>query len=188
MSRIYLETERIRIRQWETGDAAQLHGIMSDSRVHTYTGDAPWSAQRTERYIDFMMKNRFSTYTFLHGACVRKADGALIGLVGLNPYLPDCPEMTIQLGTAFQGRGYGTEIGRFLLGQVFVQTTIESVYCMLDPNNRASIRAMEKIGMTYMGRHHFRGKPAVFYVMLRNAVESCPAGPVYPECPSLHTA
>jgi RimJ/RimL family protein N-acetyltransferase len=188
MSRIYLETDQVRIRQWETEDAEQLYGIMSDSRVHTYTGDAPWSAQRTERYIDFMMKNRFSTYTFLHGACVRKADDALMGLVGLNPYLPNCPEMTIQLGMAFQGLGFGTEIGRVLLGRVFVQTAIESVYCMLDPDHRASIRTMEKIGMTYMGRHHFRGKPAVFYVSARTAVGNCLADSDYPGCPTLHTA
>lgn len=40
MGLTYLETERFYVRQWELADAEELYKIMSDSRVHTYTGDS----------------------------------------------------------------------------------------------------------------------------------------------------
>ena len=48
--------------------------------------------------------------------------------------------------------------------QSFLLTEIEAVYCMLNPNDKSSIRTIEDIGMTYMGTHNFMGKPAVYYV------------------------
>ena len=167
MNRIYMETERLYVRQWEASDAKALHRIMSDRGMHAFTDDTPWSYERTERYIDFMRNNQLGTYAFLHGACVRSSDDVLIGLAGVNPYLPNCPEMTIQIGSEFQRQGYEAELGKDLITQVFLQTEIESVYCMVDLNNKFLMRTIEKIGMTYMGTHYFMGKPAVFYVSLR---------------------
>ena len=48
---VYLETERFVIRQWNIDDAPALWEIMSDSRVHLYTGDTPWTMERTTKYV-----------------------------------------------------------------------------------------------------------------------------------------
>lgn len=59
---------------------------MSDSRVHTYTGDTDWSMKRTKDYIKFMLKKNFQTLELFHGACILKSTNQLIGLTGLRTY------------------------------------------------------------------------------------------------------
>lgn len=167
MSRIYLETERFYIRQWELDDADELFKIMSDSRVHTYTGDTPWDIERTIRYIKLILEKDFKTLEVFHGACVRKADNSIIGLTGLNPYLPKQPELEWQFGVPFWGYGYATEIGKAVIKEAFATTNIELIYGMVNPQNKASMRVMEKIGMTCIGLQDFRGEKDMFFKIYR---------------------
>ncbi len=115
LNRIYLETERFYIRQWVLDDAEELHKIMSDVRVHIYTGDSPWTMEYTVRYIKLILDKDFKTLELFHGACVRKADNTIIGLTGLNPYLPKQPEIEWQFGVPYWKNGYATEIGKAVI-------------------------------------------------------------------------
>lgn len=164
----YLETERFVIRQWTLEDAPALWRIMSDGRVHTYTGDTPWSLERANKYIQFMLEKNFRTLEAFHGACILKSSQTLIGFTGLNPYLPKQPEMEWQFGVPFWGSGYATEIGKAVILSAFASTDIEAVYGMVNPQNKASMRVMEKIGMTCLGLQEFRGEQDMFYKMDRN--------------------
>ena len=92
MSYIYLETERFIIRQWKFDDVTALWKIMSDSRVHRYTGDSPWTMERATEYIQYMMERNFRTLDIFHGACILKESQALIGFTDLTPYLQKQPE------------------------------------------------------------------------------------------------
>ncbi len=168
----YLETERFLIRQWKPDDAPALWAIMADSRVHTYTGDSPWTMERTEKYIQFMLDKDFRTLEAFHGACILKNSQALIGLTGLNPYLPKQPELEWQFGVPFWGNGYATEIGKAVIAAAFATTDIEAIYGMVNPENKASMRVMEKIGMTCLGLREFRGEQDMFYMMERGSAEN----------------
>ncbi len=172
MSSIYLESERLYIRHWELDDVDDLQQIMSDSRMHTYTGDTPWLIDRTKRYIEFMRNRSSGPYSRMHGACIRKSDDLLIGLVGFNPYLPNRPELTCQLGVPYQGLGYGTEIGLAILKAASKDNDVDSIFGMAEPHNKASIRAMEKMGMAYMGLHQYKSKQYLFYVSVPNNVDT----------------
>lgn len=167
MNLIYLETERFIIRSWELGDAGALHAIMSDSRVHTYTGDSPWTMERTVAYIKDLQERNFTTLEVFHGACVLKSNQTIIGLTGLNPYLPKQPELEWQFGVPFWGKGYATEIGKAVTKAAFETTDITLIYGMVNPQNKASMRVMEKIGMACLGLKEFRGEQDMFYQMER---------------------
>lgn len=167
MGYLYLETERFIIREWELGDAEALRAIMADSRVHTFTGDSPWTLDRALGYIQFMLDKHFRTLESFHGACVLKQDRTIIGLTGLNPYLPKQPELEWQFGVPFWGRGYATEIGKAVVQEAFASTDITCIYGMANPANKASMRALEKIGMTCLGLRDFRGEQDMFYKIER---------------------
>ncbi len=164
---IYLETERFTVRQWELHDATALWKIMSDSRVHRYTGDTPWSMERATKYIQLMLDKNFRTLEVFHGACILKNSQVLIGFTGLNPYLQKQPEIEWQFGVPFWGKGYATEIGKAVIASAFATTGIEAIYGMVNPQNKASMRVMEKIGMTCLGLQVFRGERDMFYRMDR---------------------
>lgn len=168
MGRVFLETPRFQIRAWELNDAEELCKIMSDSRVHTYTGDQPWSLDRTIGYIRLNQKLNFESLAVFHAACVLKENHSIIGLTGLNPYLPGQPEIEWQFGVPFWGKGYATEIGKAVIQAAFATTDIDSIYGMVNPQNKASMRVMEKIGMTCLGLREFRGEQDMFYQTLRS--------------------
>jgi ribosomal-protein-alanine N-acetyltransferase len=163
MSFLYLQTRRFDIRQWRLEDAPALWQIMADPRLHQYTGDAPWTMERTLGYIRFMLEKDFRTLAAFHGACILKASQQLIGFTGLNPYLPKQPELEWQFGAPFWGRGYATEIGQAVIAAAFATTDIEGIYGMVNPHNKASMRVMEKIGMACLGLRQFRGEQDLFY-------------------------
>ena len=163
MGHIYLETEQFYIRQWSIKDVEKLHEIMSDSRVHTYASSMPWTIEHTAKYIKFMLDKDFTTLELFHGACVLKSNNTIIGLTGLNPYLPKKPELEWKFGVSFWGKGYATEIGKAIIKQAFKLTDIELIYGMVNPQNKASMRVMEKIGMICIGLDDFRGSQDMFY-------------------------
>lgn len=167
---IYFETDRLTVRQWTIDDAKALYSIMSDSSVHTYTGDTPWSSKRAKDYIKFMLKKNFQTLELFHGACILKSTNELIGLAGLNPYLPKQPELEWQLGAPFWGRGYATEIGRVVIREAFRTTDISCIHGMANPENIASMKALEKSGMICVGLQEFHGHMVMFYRIERESV------------------
>lgn len=167
MGHTYLETGRFIIRQWESDDAGELFKIMSDERVHTYTGDTPWTIERTTGYINYLLEKDFKTLEQFHGACILKSCNKLIGLTGLNYYLPKSPEIEWQFGVPYWGKGYAAEIGRAVIEKAFATTDIEQIFGMANPENKASIKVMEKIGMTCLGLQDFRGEQDLFYKITR---------------------
>lgn len=170
MDYVYLETERFYIRQWNINDLEELHEVMSDSRVHTYASSKPWTIEHTSKYIKFMLNKNFRTLELFHGACVLKSNNAIIGLTGLNPYLPNKPEIEWKFGVSFWGNGYATEIGKAIIKEAFKSTDIELIYGMVNPQNKASIRVMDKIGMSCIGLHDFRGNQDIFYQIEKNQI------------------
>ena len=169
MPRLYFDTNRLFVRQWVPEDAPALFEIMSDRRVHIYTGDTPWSLERTEKYISFMLEKNFQTLELFHGACILKETNQLIGFTGLNPYLPKQPELEWQLGVPFWGKGYASEVGKTLIRRAFDTTDITRIYGMANPDNKASMKALEKIGMTCIGKHEFRGHMDMLFCIDRDS-------------------
>lgn len=170
MSLVYLETPRFTIRQWKPEDVEELWMIMADPRVHQFTGDTPWTRERATKYIHLMLEKDFRTLEVFHGACVLESNSEIIGFTGLNPYLPKQPELEWQFGVPYWGKGYATEIGKAVIAAAFASTDIERIYGMVNPQNKASMRVLEKIGMTCLGLQEFRGELDLFYQIDRREI------------------
>lgn len=162
---VYFETERLLVRQYSLSDIDKLLQVMSDERVHTYTKDKnhPWDARRTEEYIRYMMNKDFKTPDCFHGAVIEKDTDQLIGLCGLNPYETDAPEIEFKIGVPYWGRGYATELGKQIIKDAFAAAGVKGIYGMAQPENAASRKVLEKIGMNYLGERMFRDHEDSFY-------------------------
>lgn len=167
---IYFETQDLLVRQYTMKDIEGLFEILSDPRVHQYTKDKdhPWDRFKTARYIQFFMDKNFVTLDCFHGAIIEKASNKIIGLAGLNPYKEKEPEIEWKLGVAYWNRGYATEIGKEIISEAFKTTDVIGIYGMADPENAASRRVLQKIGMTSLGIQEFRGKRDAFYYIARS--------------------
>ena len=171
---LYFETNRLAVRKYISDDIHALYRIMCDVRVHTYTKDKdnPWDERRTEEYIQFIINKDFKTLDCFHGAIIEKCSNQLIGLCGLNPYKKEEPEIEIKIGVPYWNKGYATELGRQMIKESFAATDIRGIYGMALPENIASKRVLEKIGMQHLGNQIFRDHEYSFYYIARSHWEN----------------
>jgi len=86
-------------------------------------------------------------------AVVLKKENLLIGGCGIRVSNPDLGEGNIGycLNKNFWGRGYATEAAGALLTFGFKTLNLHRIYATCDPENVASVRVLEKIGMYLEG-------------------------------------
>jgi [ribosomal protein S5]-alanine N-acetyltransferase len=158
-----LETQRLLIRPLTAADFEPMHVVYSDSEVMRFiTGrpcDRDGSRARLRRHVEHQQNHGFSKW-----AVIEKENGQLVGDCGLQ-YLDGGPE--IELGFHFArsrwGRGYATEAASACLRWAN-QERLGRVVAIVDPDNLASVRVLEKIGMRADGTRTYLGREWRFYV------------------------
>jgi RimJ/RimL family protein N-acetyltransferase len=88
----------------------------------------------------------------------------LIGLCGLSPAeQAGSTQIGWRLLPSAWGQGVATEAALALLARALGPLRLPAVVALVHPDNRASIRVAEKIGMTRAGAADFRGVPQLLY-------------------------
>lgn len=146
-----IETERLTLRQWMEEDKAPFAALNAcpETMKHfprTFSKEESDAfVEKTIKIIDdkgyglFAVEN-FDTEEFL-------------GFVGLNeptfdaPFTP-CVEIGWRLHKDHWGKGFATEAAKAVLALAFERLNIPEIVSFTSPLNEASIKVMEKIGMT----------------------------------------
>ena len=163
-----LETPRLLLRPFATGDTALVHKIYSDPVVMRYVATGPMSdIGVTERLLDdYTAHQQRHGYSFW--AVIERASGTLIGDAGLYRTPVGEVELGYTLGAAWWGRGYATEAASRWLATAFGDLGIAEVVALAEPANAASLRVLDKLGMRRDGERIAFGRPhAVFRVRRR---------------------
>ena len=173
-----LETDRLLLRPFAEGDAADLYGYARDPRVGPPAGWLPHKSQAESLEIIrtvFAAPNTF--------ALVDKPSGRVIGSAGFTGKArPEFPAPNDELGYAlsadFWGRGLMPEAVEALLRYAFSELGLAAVWCSHYTDNPRSRRVIEKSGFSF----RFEGrildgptgaeKPARFYTMTRGEWEA----------------
>ena len=141
-------------------DANALFGVFDDAEVMRF-GDGP----QTLSWIRDWLRRGLDSYRKPSGigpwAVVEKNSREFIGYCGLF-YFPDVggqPEIEIgyRLARVWWGRGYATEAAMAARDYAFNVVERTRLIAMIDPQNTASIRMAEKIGMRYEKDVMFEG-------------------------------
>ncbi|NKB71513.1 MAG: GNAT family N-acetyltransferase [Candidatus Latescibacteria bacterium] len=149
-----IETDRLILRNFQPSDLDRLALIMGNAEVMRFSTDGPWSRQRTQTFLH----NCLADYTQQHWgygrlAVVHKADNKLIGFAGLAPFdeVDGSPEVEIgyRLHPQYWGLGLGTEAAAASRDYGLVQLGMKRLISLIEPENAASIRVAEKIGMKF---------------------------------------
>jgi RimJ/RimL family protein N-acetyltransferase len=153
-----LATPRLRLRALRADDIQPLHRkIFGDPAVMAWAfGGQPLSAVESENFI----RAHFSFEAGPVGLAVLvdRTGGDLIGVAGLETCTVlsgDDLELGFVLAREVWGRGLATEIGRAQLAYGFERLGRPRLLAMVAPENQASIRTIEKLGM----RHQFDVRP-----------------------------
>jgi [ribosomal protein S5]-alanine N-acetyltransferase len=148
----HLETERLRLCAWELTDVDEARPIFTDPDVMRYiNGGVPRSDDHIRESIS-RQQNHLCQRGFCLWKLLLKPDGRLIGFCGLQPLeLDRANEVEIgwRLVRDEWGRGLATEAARVALHHAVEYAHLERVIAMAMPQNRASRRIMEKLGMHF---------------------------------------
>jgi RimJ/RimL family protein N-acetyltransferase len=168
-----LETERLILRPFEPDDAEDLHAAHSDPSTFAYIGSPPPASLDETRERIERIRARLADRVSGPWAVVDKASGRVIGDSGLQ-ILEDGPEVELgyKLGPEYRGRGYATEAGHAWLAYGFETLGLDRIVAVAWPENAASWRVMEKLGMTRVGPGHHYGHETLLYRITREEFET----------------
>ena len=77
--------------------------------------------------------------------------------------MDDGPEVGWALQTASQGKGYGAEALRAALAWGHAHFVGETIYCLIDVDNLASIRLAEKCGFKRLRETTYKGTANIVF-------------------------
>lgn len=158
-----LETERLIIREFVPEDLEAVHAYASDPLVTRYMIWGPNTEAETREYIRSMidMQNQSPRQSY-ELAVVLRDTGQVLGGCGIHLTGPRQGEIGYCFNPLFWKRGYTSEAAAALLRLGFGEFGLHRIYATCRPDNIASAKVMQKIGMRYEGhlREHMWHKGA----------------------------
>jgi len=147
-----VETGRLVLRGYREADREAFARLNGDPRV------GQWLGGPLDRPASDALMDRINAHIAEHGfgfwAAERKADGALIGMVGLivvtAESLPVGPavEMGWRLAPEAWGSGYATEAAKAALAWGFANLPVDEIIAFTARGNLRSQAVMRRLGMT----------------------------------------
>lgn len=149
---VAIETVRLTLREYQPGDHAALHALLSEP-VTMQFWPAPFTQAQTEAWLARQIAS-YTTHGFGHWAVCQRDTGAQIGDVGLmHTQVNDRDEIDLGyiIHSSFWRQGYALEAARAALEFARAQPTITRVVANMPYNHHGSRRIAEALGMHYAG-------------------------------------
>jgi ribosomal-protein-alanine N-acetyltransferase len=163
-----IQTFRLTLRAFTEGDSEPLHHILSDGDVlQYYPNPDPPPRDRVRKFIANQLEH-WKEHGFGWWAIEPHHGNELLGWSGLQ-YLPETKEVEVAylLGKAHWGKGLATEAAKASLEYGFDQLGLECIVGIVHPDNVASQRVLEKVGMSFVERAHYFGMDCYRYSIER---------------------
>jgi RimJ/RimL family protein N-acetyltransferase len=146
-----IETSRLRLRPFETGDLDALFSYQSRDDVTRYLLWGSRSRDEVRHALELKIAATAirSEGDFLALAAESARTGEIVGdaVLGLVSEVNAHGEIGYIVHPDHHGQGYATEMARPLLSIAFDDLGLHRVTGALDPRNAASARVLEKLGM-----------------------------------------
>lgn len=158
---LILETKRLALRTWTLEDSPAALQIWGDSEVMQFVGKPLENIEAARRVLTNAIAAQDK-----HGIClwaaVEKRSRKIVGCCGFHK-LQDGLELVYHFIPQFWGKGYATEAAQACLAYGFGKLNAAKIIATLNPENGASARVLEKIGMKYKGFIEIEGAKEKHY-------------------------
>lgn len=174
---VSLTTERLLLRHIHLLDGGPLERVFGDEEVMRF-GDGVQTSAWVQGWLRMCLEH-YQRWGFGPYAVVERRRREVIGYCGLFffPELDGQPEVEVgyRLARAWWGHGYATEAARAVCGYAFNVLCIRRIIAMIDPQNAASIRVAEKLGMRYEKPIMLEGYTHPDYIYALEAKQQSPS-------------
>jgi RimJ/RimL family protein N-acetyltransferase len=166
---------RVSLRWLTEADVAALFSVFSDTEVMRYWSCPPFVEVDEARKLLAHIHDGFSRRVLFQWGVARRPDDLVIGTCTLFHLDADNrrAELGYALGREHWGRGLMREALTALLDFAFGELNLHRLEADVDPRNRSSIRALERLGFRregYLRERWLVGggvQDALFYGLLR---------------------
>lgn len=163
MNSFIIESQRLFLRNFTLKDVDKMSEIYSDDAVMKYIGrggkaNREQTQQMIEAFIKSYQKNGFGIY-----ALIEKESDELTGHCGFNRLPNDEIEIAYLIEKKNWRKGYATEISAATLQYGFEKIRLNRIVALAYPENTASIKVINKIGMKQEGEIEFFGKMFLYF-------------------------
>ncbi|MDQ6947811.1 MAG: GNAT family N-acetyltransferase [Actinomycetota bacterium] len=146
-----VETERLLLRPWSSTDVDALIALFAEPEVWRYPFGRGLTEAASEQFLERQLEH-WDAYGFGMWAAALAPTGRLIGYIGLStpswlPQVLPAVEVGWRLHPDYWGRGLATEGGRASLRHGFETLELDRIISIFNPDNAASGRVMDKLGM-----------------------------------------
>lgn len=149
MSAFLFESRRLGYREFTPDDANILFRLNADPEVIRYTGDPPFADEGEARAF-VLNYDQYRLYGHGRWIVADKDKNEVLGWCGLKN-----EDGVIDLGYRFfrsaWGKGYATEAAQSCIDFGFSTLEMPRITGRVMPENAASCRVLEKVGMTFTG-------------------------------------
>jgi RimJ/RimL family protein N-acetyltransferase len=150
-----LGTKRLLLGDFKEDDWESVHVYASDPEVVKYMPWGPNTEEETKSFVRQAMKHQQDQpRQHFELAVILRADDSLIGGCGLG--LSSAQNREGVLGYCFNNiywhAGFATEAAEALVLFGFEQLGFHRIWATCDPENLASVKVLEKVGMRHEGQ------------------------------------
>ena len=152
------------LRPFTMDDVEGMWEVNKDPEVTKYTGDPFHSIEEMEERIARMLSHDYEVHGYGRFALIWKENNELIGFSGLK-YESEhfATDLGYRMKKVYWGRCIATESSIASLDFGFNELKLDRIIALAMEENDASIRVMEKVGMTYDGIVVDSISPAIQY-------------------------
>ena len=150
-----ITTHRLILRDYQLTDFEGIHAYAADPEVVRFMTWGPNTPEDTRAFIQLAISQQgVKPRANYHFVAALKTKGQIIGGCGIH--IEQSENRAAYIGYGFNrhfwGQGFATESAQALLKFGFEQLNLHRTWATCDPQNFASARVLEKIGMTCEGR------------------------------------
>ena len=175
---IIIETKRLLLRSFTTEDASLIYQLNLDPDVTRYTGDPIIDIDHAREVLEQTIIPQYALYNHGRWAVHVKPglDPIATGFIGWCGLKARPERNEIDLGYRFiksaWGKGYATEAAWACIQYGFEKLHLERIVGRAMPQNKASLRVLEKCAMHFVGEEVVDGHPAITYEALNPFIRS----------------
>lgn len=157
-----LETERLMLREFTFADTTFIVQLLNSPGWLRFIGDR--NVKTDDDAIKYLENGPMKSYAENgYGlSMVETKDGTPVGMSGIlkRPAL-EHPDIGFAFLPEHNGKGYGFEIASAILKHAVEHLDIKNISAITVPDNLASIRLLEKLGLKYVKDFSFEGSNEV---------------------------
>lgn len=167
--RIFVETDRLILRELLPQDELGMFELDSDPEVHRFLGNQPIKDIERIREVITFVRQQYVDNGIGRWAMVEKHTNQFIGWTGLKLVKEEFNhhinyyDLGYRLVRKFWGRGYATEGAIASIHYGFETMKLKEIFATTDAQNIASAKVLEKAGFLNIETFNDEGKPHYWF-------------------------